>query len=99
MGNTRDGGLKTVATNKLRYGDDFYAKIGAKGGRKGTTGGFYADPELAREAGRRGGYATLRYPGARRKGHTFVEKTEEGLLVFRNKSSGELVYVLGNTTI
>lgn len=55
MGGTIEGGKRAAQTNKTRYGKDWYAKIGAKGGKKGTTGGFYANRELAREAGRKGG--------------------------------------------
>lgn len=39
-------------TRKKRYGDDFHKKIGALGGGKG---GFFADRELARRAGAKGG--------------------------------------------
>jgi len=38
----------------------FYAKIGAKGGRNGRTGGFAANPELARIAGAKGGRISRR---------------------------------------
>lgn len=38
-GNTK-GGVKAADTNKKRHGADFYARIGAKGGRKSKTGGF-----------------------------------------------------------
>jgi len=55
MGGTIEGGKRAAQTNKTRYGADWYAKIGAKGGKKGTTGGFAANRELAREAGRKGG--------------------------------------------
>ena len=34
--------------------------IGALGGKKGKTGGFYANRELAREAGRKGGLKSRR---------------------------------------
>lgn len=37
------GGLKAAATNYKLRGADFYAKIGAKGGRNGHTGGFASD--------------------------------------------------------
>lgn len=47
--------MKAAATNKERHGDDFYARIGARGGRNGHTGGFAANPELARKAGAKGG--------------------------------------------
>lgn len=49
------GGLKAAATNKARYGDGFYANIGTRGGRNGHTGGFAANPALARLAGKKGG--------------------------------------------
>jgi general stress protein YciG len=39
---------------------DFYSRIGAIGGRKGTTGGFYQNRELAREAGKKGGRISKR---------------------------------------
>jgi general stress protein YciG len=57
MAGTKAGAQKTAATNKKKYGADYYAKIGAKGGRLGHTGGFAANRELAREAGRKGGLA------------------------------------------
>ncbi len=34
------GGIKAAATNKDRHGKDFYARIGAVGGKNGRTGGF-----------------------------------------------------------
>lgn len=40
MAGTKLGGQKAAATNKSKYGKDFYAKIGAEGGRKGVSGGF-----------------------------------------------------------
>jgi hypothetical protein len=42
MAGTIAGGKAAAATNKSKYGADFYAKIGAIGGKKGTTGGFAA---------------------------------------------------------
>ena len=62
MGGTIKGGKAAAYTNKTKYGSDFYAKIGAMGGKKGRTGGFYANRELAREAGRRGGLKSKRRP-------------------------------------
>ena len=55
MSGNRIGGRKAATTNKKLYGEDFYARIGAKGGRNGTTGGFYGKPEKARIAGAKGG--------------------------------------------
>jgi general stress protein YciG len=60
MAGTKAGGQAAAKTNKAKYGSDFYAKIGAKGGALGKTGGFYANRELAREAGRRGGRLSRR---------------------------------------
>lgn len=62
MAGNRNGGLKAAATNKLKYGEDFYEKIGAKGGKLGRTGGFYANRELARTAGAIGGAKSRRGP-------------------------------------
>lgn len=60
MAGTKKGGQAAASTNKTKYGADFYAKIGAMGGKKGKTGGFYANRDLAREAGRRGGRISRR---------------------------------------
>jgi len=60
MAGTIDGGLAAAATNKEKYGADFYKLIGAKGGRKGRTGGFWANRELARIAGAKGGRISKR---------------------------------------
>lgn len=60
MAGTKVGGMKAAATNKAKHGSDFYARIGAKGGRNGHTGGFAANPELARVAGAKGGRISRR---------------------------------------
>lgn len=57
MPGTKMGGLKAAETNRKRYGKTFYVRIGALGGKKSKGGGFAANPELAREAGRKGGQA------------------------------------------
>ncbi len=59
MAGTKVGGQKAAAKNLARD-PMFYAKIGAKGGRNGTTGGFAANPELARIAGAIGGRISRR---------------------------------------
>lgn len=51
MSGNIEGGRKAAATNKKKYGKDFYAKIGARGGANGHTGGF-ADGEAGRERAR-----------------------------------------------
>ena len=60
MAGTKAGGQAAAATNKAKYGSDFYAKIGASGGKKGTTGGFFANRDLARTAGAKGGRISRR---------------------------------------
>lgn len=60
MAGTKAGGVKAAATNKTRHGKDFYANIGAKGGKNGHTGGFAANRELARAAGAKGGRISRR---------------------------------------
>lgn len=62
MAGTKAGGRKAAATNKNKYGTDFYAKIGRKGGQNGHTGGFAANRELARIAGAKGGRLSKRGP-------------------------------------
>lgn len=60
MAGTKEGGRKASITNKLKHGNDFYARIGAKGGRNGHTGGFASNPELAKIAGAIGGKKSKR---------------------------------------
>ena len=62
MAGTKAGAKKAAATNKARHGASFYAEIGRKGGKLGTTGGFYANRELARVAGAKGGRISRRGP-------------------------------------
>jgi len=59
MAGTKLGGRKAAAKNLARD-PRFYAKIGAKGGQNGHTGGFAANPELARIAGAKGGRISRR---------------------------------------
>lgn len=62
MSGTIIGGKRAAATNKAKHGEDFYKNIGRKGGRNGHTGGFAANPELARIAGAKGGKISRRRP-------------------------------------
>ncbi len=59
MAGTKEGGRKAALKN-LQRDPAFYAKIGKKGGHNGTTGGFAANPELARIAGAKGGRISRR---------------------------------------
>jgi hypothetical protein len=60
MSGTVEGGIKTAKTVKELYGKDYFARIGALGGKKGKTGGFYQNRELARTAGAIGGARSRR---------------------------------------
>lgn len=60
MAGTKAGGAKAARTTIERHGPDFYANIGRKGGKNGRTGGFYANRELARIAGAKGGAMSKR---------------------------------------
>lgn len=57
MAGTKEGGKAAAATNKRKYGEDFYKRIGQFGGQMGHTGGFAANRELASIAGTKGGKA------------------------------------------
>lgn len=65
MAGTKIGGMRAAETNKRKYGEDFYSRIGQKGGRNGHTGGFATVDEngvhtLAIVAGRKGGLISRR---------------------------------------
>jgi len=60
MAGTKNGGLKAATTNKNRYGKEFYARIGAIGGKKTGLKGFALDRERARRAGQIGGRISRR---------------------------------------
>lgn len=59
MAGTVEGGRKARDRN-LANDPNFYKKIGAIGGSKSGTGGFYANRELARIAGAKGGKISRR---------------------------------------
>lgn len=71
MAGNKEGGRKAAATNKKKYGNDFYRDIGSKGGKNGHTGGFAYDkrtwwekllrrPKAAAIAGAKGGHNSKR---------------------------------------
>ena len=90
MPGTRAGGLKAAATNREKYGANFYAEIGRKGGENGHSGGFSSSHKLAVEAGRKGGAISSRSETKaplwkRRKAYrenTLREKTQQPPLVW-----------------
>ena len=66
MAQTINGGKAAAETNKRLYGEDFYARIGARGGSVCKPKGFALNIALAREAGRKAGRISKR-------GHRFIE--------------------------
>lgn len=77
-------------TMQERYGaiggaHGFMQSIGSKGGRNGTTGGYYANRELARTAGAIGGSIS-------RRGLKFIRQ-ENGKLYYIDKQGREVVHV------
>ena len=64
MAGTLAGGKAAAITNKERHGADFYQRIaaigGAKGTKDGTIKGFALSRERAIEAGRKGGQVSKR---------------------------------------
>lgn len=71
MSGTKAGGLKARNTNLERHGEDFYSRIGKKGGQNGHTGGFNSEKigkdgltgfQRAKIAGAKGGSISRRGP-------------------------------------
>lgn len=69
MAGSKAGGAKAAATNKARYGEDFYSRLGKKGGQNGHTGGFASHEvgddgltgfQRAHVAGKKGGHISKR---------------------------------------
>ena len=78
MAGTQAGGKAAAQTNKAKHGADFYAVIGSKGGRKGKTGGFWANREMAKIAGAKGGSISKRGYNAVKKedgSYEYIEAT------------------------
>lgn len=61
MPGTKAGGKNAYITNISRHGLDFYARIGALGGKASNKGGFKRGSEAARAAGRKGGSMSRPY--------------------------------------
>ncbi len=61
MSATREGGLKTAARNKAKYGADYYSRIGKMGGQvKSPFKGFGTRRDLASICGQKGGRISKR---------------------------------------
>ena len=85
MPGTKIGGMKAAKKNKELYGDNFYRMIGSKGGQNGHTGGFAANPALARVAGAKGGRIS------RRTGVTTGQRKEKEY-IWKGGPDDELVF-------
>jgi general stress protein YciG len=58
MGGTVEGGKRAAENIKKKFGSDFFIKLGKKSWqdpKRKMTGGFFADRELAKSAGSKGG--------------------------------------------
>lgn len=62
MAGTIEGGKKARDTNKTKYGEDHYRKIGKLGGstNRPETRWFYKNRDAARSAGAKGGTISRR---------------------------------------
>ena len=61
MAGTKEGAIKGKLKIIEKYGEDFYKKTGALGGKAQVKKGFGSNPELARKAGAKGGRISRRY--------------------------------------
>ena len=76
MAGTVEGAMKAAASNMERYGDDFYRRIGQKGGTISRGGGFASSHELAVRAGRKGGTISRRGPSKKTRAKRGMIKSE-----------------------
>lgn len=90
MSGTKAGGMKAAATNKEKYGPQFYANIGRKGGQNGHTGGFAANPALAKIAGRKGGQISRRGPITPERKAELKEKARQAEIELHLKNIKEI---------
>lgn len=60
MAGTSEGARKAARTLKEKFGDDYFGKIGAKGGKHAKQA-FSVDREFARKSGKKGGRAKKGY--------------------------------------
>lgn len=96
MAGTVIGGAKAAKTNIERYGEGFYQRIGAIGGKLSKSGGFASQKtspdgrtgqDRARAAGSIGGKRSKR-------GHKFI-KHESGYNYYTSNTTGDVVKFKG----
>lgn len=97
MAGNRKGGKQASATNKRLYGDDFYKRLGAKGGKRSRGGGFgqgEAGKARARVWGKLGGQMgspsrTLPLSERAKKRQEFLKTHEHLLKVHEAANAGQ----------
>lgn len=88
MAGNKAGGLKAAATNKKLYGEDFYKRLGHRGGSAWSDKprGFAANPKLAQEVGRKIGLRT-------RKGYKWLGDVDSWHGRYKDKKTGEITVI------
>lgn len=81
MAGTSEGGRRAAATNKAKFGDDFYSRIGKIGGSVMGTGGGFAYGDNARVGGKRS-----------RRGHKLLER-HDTYGIYLNKKTNKKVKI------
>lgn len=85
---TKTGGQRAAQTNKRKYGEDFYKRLGAMGGGKSRTGGFgcqtvgadgLTGKQRARIAGAQGGRSSRKPKQTGRKYEVQAAKSMDGI--------------------
>lgn len=80
---TKEGGEKAKKVIMERYGEDFYRKIGKKGGKKSKPTKGFATNGIASQAGKKGGQRGKR-------GKKLIGETETHLIYLDLKSGREI---------
>lgn len=77
MAGSTESAKKAAASNKKKYGSDFYTRIGKLGGsHKHPLKGFGSDHDKAAEAGRLGGLRS-------KAGHKMISMSDGGRLYIK----------------
>lgn len=96
MPGTKEGSLKARETIRKTYGEDFFANIGSRGGKASSNGGFYANRELAKTAGGKGGQRSSRDNKLKVYG-TYGSISELRLVLDKDESEGMVYFVIDKT--
>ena len=81
MSGTIEGGLKTAATNKLKYGENYYRDMGRIGGAKGRGHAFGHGKVDPRVAGAKGGKISKRKSVVVEEEHKWYAKLKHTLKI------------------